>query len=240
MAPSQSAERREEKPRERDRDQGQLGEPAPQRDGYQDRNDEVGSGSERHRSRRHHHGRGRDREQGPDEERGSDQSRGRYQDQGRYQDHSRSEDSGRTQDQGRSQTPLPASPSSQDGTSRDLSRDEAAGGHILRKHVGQSDDDLRQRMQRETRITGASTYTDRPTAERAVGAAIAQSHDKIERWMSGGSHQNLVLDYDSPNPVGRTMNRGENEARPCGHAKVILKYSGANNYYVLTSYPECR
>ncbi len=126
------------------------------------------------------------------------------------------------------------------GGSRDLSRDEAAGGHILRKHVGQSDDELRQRMQRESRITGASTYTDRPTAERAVGAAIAHAHDKIDRWLSGGSHQNLVLDYDSPTPVGRTINRGESEAHPCGHAVVVLKYSGVNNYYVLTSYPECR
>jgi hypothetical protein len=127
------------------------------------------------------------------------------------------------------------------GPSRDLSQDEAAGGHILRKHVGQTDDELRERLQHERRITGASTYTDRATAEQAVGAAIAQSRDRIERWLSRpGGHPNLVLDYDSPNPVGRTINRGENESRPCSHALVVLKYSGASEYYVLTSYPECR
>ena|SRR5208337_1544270 len=127
------------------------------------------------------------------------------------------------------------------GPVRDLSQDEAAGGHILRKHVGQTDDQLRERLEREPRITGASTYTDRPTAERAVGAAIAQSQDRIERWLNrSGGHPNLVLDYDSEAPIGRTINRGESQSHPCTHALVVLKYSGPNQYYVLTSYPECR
>jgi Bacterial CdiA-CT RNAse A domain len=127
------------------------------------------------------------------------------------------------------------------GPVRDLSYDEAAGGHILRKHVGQTDDHLRARLERERGITGASTYTDRSTAEHAVGAAIAQSQGKIQRWLySSGGHPNLVLDYDSEDPIGRTINRGESQSRPCSHALVVLKYGGANDYYVLTSYPECR
>lgn len=127
------------------------------------------------------------------------------------------------------------------GPARDLSQDEAAGGHILRKHVGQTDDQLRERLEREPRITGASTYTDRPTAEQAVGAAIATSQDRIQRWLGrSGGHPNLVLDYDSASPIGRTINRGESQPRPCAHALVVLKYSGPGQYYVLTSYPECR
>ena len=127
------------------------------------------------------------------------------------------------------------------GLGRDLSRDEAAGGHILRKHVGQTDEQLRERLEQERHITGASTYTDRSTAEHAVGAAIAQSQGRIQRWLYGsGGHPNLVLDYDSEDPIGRTMNRGENQSHPCKHALVVLKYAGPNEYYVLTSYPECR
>jgi len=45
---------------------------------------------------------------------------------------------------------------SSDGPVRDLSQDEAAGGHILRKHVGQTEEQLRERLQRERNITGAS------------------------------------------------------------------------------------
>ena len=127
------------------------------------------------------------------------------------------------------------------GPRRDLSQDEAAGGHILRKHVGRTDDQLRERLERERNITGASTYTDRAAAEQAVGAAIAQSQSRIQGWLNrSGGHPNLVLDYDSESPVGRTINRGENQSRPCGHALVVLKYAGPNDYYVLTSYPECR
>jgi hypothetical protein len=128
---------------------------------------------------------------------------------------------------------------------RDLSHDEAGGGHILRKHVGRTDEQLRERLQTERRITGASTYTDRSAAEHAVGAAIAQSQERIQSWLNRpGGHPNLVLDYDSEAPIGRTMNRGENQSRPCTHALVVLKYdlkyAGPNSYYVLTSYPECR
>src|SRR5208337_781653 len=45
---------------------------------------------------------------------------------------------------------------------RDLSQDEAAGGHILRKHVGQTDDQLRERLEREPRITESSAGSTAP------------------------------------------------------------------------------
>lgn len=127
------------------------------------------------------------------------------------------------------------------GPLRDLRQDELAGGHILRKHVGQSDEDLRRRLRRERNITGASTYTDLETAERVVGTTIARSSDRIQRWLNrSGGHPNLVLDYDGDQPIGRTINRGEDQSRPCAHALVVLRYAGPNQYYVLTSYPECR
>jgi hypothetical protein len=130
---------------------------------------------------------------------------------------------------------------STNGPVRDLRKDEAAGGHILRKHVGQTEEQLRERLERERDITGASTYTDRSTAEHAVGAAIAQSQGQIQNWLGRpGRHSNLVLDYDTDVPIGHTMNRGENHSRVCEHALVVLKYKGPNEYYVLTSYPECR
>lgn len=129
----------------------------------------------------------------------------------------------------------------ENGPSRDLSQDERVGGHILRKHVGQTEQDLRDRLSRERDITGASTYTDRRTAEHVVGAAIAKSQGRIQNWLArSGRRPNLVLDYDGDEPIGRTMNRGENQSRPCTHALVVLRSNGPNSYYVLTSYPECR
>lgn len=129
------------------------------------------------------------------------------------------------------------------GPVRDLSQDEAAGGHTLRKHVGRTDDDLRQRLRHEHNIVAASTWTDGEAAERAVGAAIEQNRDKIDRWLSrSGGHPNLVLDYDGDpaHPIGRSLSRDADRPEPCSHATIVLKWSGPNDYFVLTSYPECR
>jgi hypothetical protein len=140
-------------------------------------------------------------------------------------------------------------PSSQDqerfssAPSRDLSQDESAGGHTLRKHVGRTDDELRERLRRERNISAASTWTDRETAEHAVGFALAQNHDKIQRWVDREEgHPKFVVDYDGDpaHPIGRSLRRGDERPGPCAHATVVLKYAGPNHYYVLTSYPECR
>jgi hypothetical protein len=116
---------------------------------------------------------------------------------------------------------------------RDLRQDEKAGGHILRKHVGQTEQQLRNRLERDRSIIGASTYTDLPAAEHAVGAAIAQSQGQIQSWLAQtGVHPNLVLDYDTDVPIGRTMIRGEIHSHVREHAVVILKYTRPDHYYV--------
>jgi len=140
----------------------------------------------------------------------------------------------------------PAAGSSQSeplsGTRRDLSQDEAAGGHTLRKHVGRTDAELRERLDRERDISAASTWNDRTSAEAAVGTAIADQNSKISRWLGRDSHPNLVLDYDGDpgHPFGRTLRRGEDRVEPCAHAVIVLKWDGPNSYHVLTAYPECR
>jgi hypothetical protein len=141
----------------------------------------------------------------------------------------------------------PAGPSKAEASgptvSRDLAQDEAAGGHTLKKHVGRTDEQLQERLMRERNIAAASTYTDRSTAEHAVGVALQENHDKIDRWLARpGGHPNLVLDYDgSPSaPIGRTLRRGQSSTEPCSHAVVVLKWDGGSSYHVLTSYPECR
>ncbi len=125
---------------------------------------------------------------------------------------------------------------------RDLSQDEAAGGHTLRKHVGRSDAELRERLNHEHDISAASTWNDRASAETAIGAAIADQNTKVSRWLERDRHSNLVLDYDgdSAHPFGRTLRRGEDRVEPCAHAVIVLRWDGANSYHVLTAYPECR
>jgi hypothetical protein len=126
--------------------------------------------------------------------------------------------------------------------SHSLEQDEAAGGHTLRKHVGRTDAELRERLEHERHISAASTRNDRESAEAAVGAALEQQSNKISRWLERDTHPNLVLDYDGDpaHPFGRSLRRGEDHVQPCSHAVIVLKWDSQNRYHVLTAYPECR
>ena len=125
------------------------------------------------------------------------------------------------------------------GASHDLAADERSGGHTLRKHVGRTDDELRERLAREG-ISASSTYTDRAAAQFAVGNALEENQNRIEQWMARSGHPNLVLDYHTDQPIGRTLHRGDSSSRPCDRAKIVLRWISSSEYYVLTSYPECR
>ena len=144
---------------------------------------------------------------------------------------------------GRQSPPPPSKPiehvALQSGQRHDLARDEALGGHTLQRHIGKTDRELRERLEAES-ISTDSTYTDQATAEMAVEAAIRENREKIERWLHRpGGHSNLVLDYDGDAPLGRSMRRDENQSFPCSHAVAVLKWANAEQYYVLTSYPDC-
>jgi hypothetical protein len=125
---------------------------------------------------------------------------------------------------------------------RDLSLDESMGGHTLARHVGKSDAELAERLRRERQISAASTYPDRATAERTVGAALADAGGKLSAWMRrSGRRPNLVLHYVEPSrrPIGRSLRRGRDRVIPCTRAIVVLRWDDRKNrYYVLTSYPE--
>jgi toxin YxiD len=125
----------------------------------------------------------------------------------------------------------------------DLARDEARGGHTLGRHVGRTDQELRDRLQREERIRAASTYTDRATAERVVAVTLDSERPKVDQWRArSGPRPNLVLDYhgDPRHPIGRSLRRGEQAVEPAWDATVVLKWDEAGGAFVLTSYPEVR
>jgi Bacterial CdiA-CT RNAse A domain len=142
----------------------------------------------------------------------------------------------------RTQQPAGAEQHARNTPRRDLSLDEARGGHTLKRHVAQTDEELRERLQQEPNISAASTYTDRQTAERVVGTAIQNNRMKIQRWMERGPRRpNLVIDYTEPNDaIGREMHRRSAGSVPCDHAIAVLRADVRSDFYVLTSYPECR
>lgn len=125
---------------------------------------------------------------------------------------------------------------------RDLSADEAMGGHTLARHVGKTDAELRQRLRREPNISAASTYTDRAAAETVVGQALSTAPRSFESWRRRtGRRPNFVLHFEADTVIGRSLARGQREATPCRDALVVVRWDdGQDRFYVLTSYPEER
>ena len=123
----------------------------------------------------------------------------------------------------------------------DLKQDEALGGHTLQRHVGQSDDELRERLRAQPEIAAASTYTDEKTADRVVSAALSQNSERVESWRSRpGRKPNLVLHYRGAEPIGRSLRQGESLVADCYNAIVVLKADGPGDFHVLTTYPELK
>ena len=128
------------------------------------------------------------------------------------------------------------------GATRDLSADEALGGHTLARHVGKTDAELAARLKSEPQISAASTYTDRAIAERSVGAALAAGGRQLSSWEKRtGRRPNLVLHYVAPSgqSLGRSLSRGRAKPVPASRALVVLRWDERRaRFYVLTSYPE--
>lgn len=123
----------------------------------------------------------------------------------------------------------------------DLARDEERGGHTLRKHVGRTDEELRERLLTEPNISAASTWTDQVTAETMVAAALRAERGRVENWMRRGyPRANLALHYDAGHVIGRSLRRGENQPVDCTSAVIVLRADGPASFYVLTAYPEVR
>lgn len=123
----------------------------------------------------------------------------------------------------------------------DLSGDEQRGGHTLRKHVGRTDEELRQRLEQERDISAASTWTDRAAAEETVGEALRVQRDRIQSWQARGyPRANFALHFDAGKVIGRSMRHGDGQASPCTRAVIVLKADGEDSFYVLTTYPEAR
>jgi hypothetical protein len=124
---------------------------------------------------------------------------------------------------------------------RDLAHDEAQGGHTLRKHIGQTDAQLAERLRRERGISAASTWTDRERAEETLAEALASNRERIDSWIRRGyPRPNLALHYNAGRVIGRSLGRGEDRAVNCTRAVIVLRADGPDLYYVLTSYPEAR
>ncbi|WP_152969166.1 RNase A-like domain-containing protein [Amantichitinum ursilacus] len=119
-----------------------------------------------------------------------------------------------------------------------LQAHENAGGHLLLKHVGQTEQDLMTRLTNEPKISGSSSFYDRATAESAVSQALDANQTTISDWLNGTSGR-LRIDYTLPDPVGISVSRGATGAVDVNSSRIILVRdpSMPTGYKILTGFP---
>ncbi|WP_374987915.1 WXG100 family type VII secretion target [Bacillus sp. IBL03825] len=121
-----------------------------------------------------------------------------------------------------------------------LAAHEARGGHLIERHVGKTDEELLQRLESNSTITGASTFADRATAEKIANEVLSnpQNTEKINRWLNNpDSKPTLPLRYQGTDITGRHVPRGSEIISEVKNARIVLKKE-RDGSFIITGYPE--
>lgn len=121
-----------------------------------------------------------------------------------------------------------------------LSAHEKAGGHLLRRHVGKTEEELIDRLESQPGIRSASSFPDRRVAEVVVGLVIASRQKEIAKWLRG-DEERLTLDFTANRPVGIMVSRRAMQAEPVHSVRLVLERDAAFEplgWRILTGYPQ--
>lgn len=120
-----------------------------------------------------------------------------------------------------------------------LEAHEEAGGHLIERHVGKSEQWLLDRINREN-ISAASSFRDLPEAERFVADTIALHQDRIDAWVGGQGGNRLVIDATFDASTGISVERGDTSAQDVFSVRLVLERSNRLEdigYRIVTGYP---
>src|SRR5690606_25481198 len=102
-----------------------------------------------------------------------------------------------------------------------LEAHEDAGSHLIERHVGKTEQQLLDRLQREN-ISASSSFRDLPAAEHFISETIAENQDRIDAWLDGKGGNRLVLDASFDASTGISIRRGETQAEDVFSVKLVL------------------
>lgn len=124
----------------------------------------------------------------------------------------------------------------------DLDRHEGWGGHTIRDHVGQTDEQMRQRLAPDPLHPPAvSTFEDKAWATRVVSAAHACVEPAFTAWRAGPlNHRSLECTVDFGQPVGRRLTRDLTQPVLVEGVTVVyrLVQHSQIGYRISTAYPD--
>ncbi len=115
---------------------------------------------------------------------------------------------------------------------------EAAGGHVIRKHVGRTDEQLIDRVTTSGGPKFASSFFDQATAEKYLERLLHSNSDQIRLWLKTNPDERLILTQDFGVNVGRSANRAGDVFDVTG-IRAILEADSTmpGGYHILTAHP---
>ncbi|GAA5106426.1 hypothetical protein GCM10023211_06250 [Orbus sasakiae] len=115
---------------------------------------------------------------------------------------------------------------------------EAAGGHLIARHVAKTEQELFERVA-NGQVKTASSFTDMATAEKIVSLAIEANRKKIQQYLSGSEHGYLVIEYQANYVIGISVTRGKYGSIKVRNARIILARDPRMpvGYKIITGYP---
>jgi RHS repeat-associated protein len=119
-----------------------------------------------------------------------------------------------------------------------LAAHEAAGGHLMERHIGRTDRQLLDRLEQEPHIPAASTFHDRATAELTISSVIDNNQTTLDNFLKGENNQ-IILIQDTKGPVGTSVKK--DTTTPVPGTKIYLVIRRDNNmhngYRIHTGFP---
>jgi RHS repeat-associated protein len=116
-----------------------------------------------------------------------------------------------------------------------LARSEAAGGHLIARHIGQTSEQLAARLAGNARLPAASTFNSLAQAESAVGSALQANTSQISNWVGAGARGRLVV--EAPFSGGSVLVQGATAPVTGTGVRVVLQGNGSGAYHILTGFP---
>lgn len=112
--------------------------------------------------------------------------------------------------------------------------------HLRDKHIGKTEEELRQRLQTE-QTDKASSFTNPDIAEKIVSIVLYQGHMDIHNWVRQKG-PDLSLIYSGGKTIGHIITQTNSALQSATRALVIFRKEkrdpGARpRYYIVTGYP---
>ena len=116
-----------------------------------------------------------------------------------------------------------------------LARSEAAGGHLMARHVGLTSPQLSARLAGNARLRAASTFESAAQAESAVTGVLEAGASQMSAWVSAGARGRLVI--NAPFSGGSVLVRGASGPVSGTGVRVVLQGNGSGEWHILTGFP---